>query len=217
MTVLTNSAGVVVGVGNPVMADDGFGQTVLRRIETSESGSGTIRTAFVRTTALLALEALDGAEQAVVVDAVDAEGPPGTVCRYPLDGGRQAPTTSMHDFDFASALDQCDDIYDLPEQIVLVGAVPRDTDPRIGLSQPVRQAVPTVATLARAELSSDHTDRPMQATWYCVDCDTEISADAVDEHESKEHSVTGRLTPDRLLSNDPGGRDDGGSDSGGGH
>ena len=38
---------------------------------------------------------------------------------------------------------------------------------------------------------------------YCTDCEERIEPDAVDEHEAAGHGVTGRLRPDRLLSDDP--------------
>jgi hydrogenase maturation protease len=201
---------VAVGVGNPTMGDDGFGRAVLDELRDarceSDAGVGGADppdrahgTAFVGTTALLALEAMDGAERAVVVDAVDGAGEPGTVHRFPL-AGADGPAVTMHDFTFAEAVERCADVYDLPERTVVVGAVPATVEPGTGVSEPLCRAVGPAARLVRAELTE--TTR-MDGTWYCTDCEERIEPDAVDEHEAAGHGVTGRLRPDRLLSDDP--------------
>jgi hypothetical protein len=43
----------------------------------------------------------------------------------------------------------------------------------------------------------------VDATWYCQDCEEQLDAGAVDDHEARGHSVRGRLRPDRLLAQDP--------------
>lgn len=197
------TGGVVVGVGNPTMADDGLGRAVVRALELTRPG---LASSFAGTTAMLAMEAMDGADRAVVVDAVDAAGPPGTVHRTRLaDDGAPAEVT-MHDFTFAEALRTCGSVYDLPERVVVVGVVPAQVEPRVGLSGAVEAGVADAAAAVAAELDGDRHDggdRFVDATWYCVDCEAEIAADAVDEHETKGHSVRGRLRPEHLLSQDP--------------
>ncbi len=195
---------VVVGVGNPTMGDDGVARKVIRKLEgTSDKKPDAT---FVGTTALLALEAMDGAGRAVVVDAIDAEGPPGTIHRVRLDDEDSPAEVLMHDFTFASATRSCGSAYDLPDHVVVVGVVPAAIEPTIGLSPTIDRIVPDLAAAIEAERRGDRPkggDRFMQATWYCVDCEAEIEADAVDEHERKGHSVRGRLRPERLLSQDP--------------
>lgn len=200
---MTAASGVAVGVGNPTMGDDGLGQAVVQMLEAEVHGFAVD---FVGTTALLALEAMDGTDRAVVVDAIDAAGPPGTVYRMGLNDDTVPTEVLMHDFTFAEAVQSCGAAYDLPDRIVVVGVVPAAIEPRTELSETVSRAVPAAAAAVTAELDgSRHNggDRFVDATWYCVDCETRIDADAVDEHERKEHSVRARLQPERLLSQDP--------------
>lgn len=191
---------VAVGVGNPTMGDDGVGRAVVRAVD-----DATVETAFAGTTALMALEAMAGTDRAVVVDAVDAGGEPGTVHRLPVDDGPAGAQVTMHDFTFAEAVRACGGVYELPDRVTLVGVVPDRVGPGVGLSDPVERAVPVAARLALAELRGDRHDRDttMETSWYCVDCETVIDADAVDQHERQGHSVRGRLRPERLLSQDP--------------
>jgi hydrogenase maturation protease len=189
---------VAVGVGNPTRRDDGLGRAVVRRLD--------VPATFAGTTAFLALEAMSGCRQAVVVDAVDAAGPPGTVHRFPLDAvAPEVPELTLHDLTFGDAVEAAADTYDLPERLTVVGAVPARTDGGIGVSDPVGAALP--ATVAAVEAELGVRQRPggtsMDAHWYCHDCDSEIGASAVEDHERRGHSVTGRLRPERLLSQDP--------------
>jgi hydrogenase maturation protease len=195
----TDAGGVVVGVGNPTMGDDGLGRAVVRRLEDETEA------VFAGTTAFFALEAMSGADRAVVVDAIETDDPPGTVRRYPLSDPASAPQVTMHDVTVVDALETCGGVYDLPETVVLVGVVPASVDEGIGLSDAVERAIPAAAATVRGELGDSERDggEHMDARWYCTDCETEIEASAVDEHEQQGHSVTGRLRPERLLAQDP--------------
>jgi len=43
----------------------------------------------------------------------------------------------------------------------------------------------------------------MTSSWYCTDCETRIEKEAIEDHESRGHHVSGAIRPDRLLGNDP--------------
>ena len=208
---MTDAGPVVVGVGNPTMGDDGLGRVVVRRLD------GGVASTFAGTTGFFALEAMSGADSAVVVDAVDGEGPPGTLHRARLDraAGETAPEVTLHDLTFADALRSCRSAYDLPDRVVLVGMVPATVEGGIGLSDRVEAALPAATAAVRAEVGRRprHGGRlDMNARWYCRDCDERIDAEAVDDHEDRGHSVRGQLWPDRLLAQDPWETGDGGAD-----
>lgn len=207
----------VVGVGNPTMGDDGLGRALVDRLDTDSASLSRVQ--FAGTTAMFALEAIDGVERAIVADAVDAPGDPGTIHRFELGGDGPAQVT-MHDFTVTEALQSCRSAYDLPSQVVVVGAVPVSIEPRIGLSPTLERALPAVVAAIRAEASNTRSelgDQSVDATWYCVDCETEIDPDAVDEHERQGHSVRGRLRPERLLSQRPSQSNGPSAESGGEH
>jgi hydrogenase maturation protease len=193
---------MVVGVGNPTMGDDGLGRAVVDRLDAD------VPATFAGTTGFFALEAMSGAEAAVVVDAVDAEGPPGTLHRARLDRGDDGgvPEVTLHDLTFADALRSCRSAYDLPDRVVLVGMVPAAVEGGIGLSDRVDATLPVATDAVRAELGQRRRHgggSDVNATWYCRDCDERIDAETVDDHEARGHSVRGRLRPDRLLTQDP--------------
>jgi hydrogenase maturation protease len=145
--------GVVVGVGNPTMGDDGLGRAVVRAVRTSVRPEAPVEATFAGTTAFFALEAMSGTERAVLVDAVTDSGPPGTVYRYRLDRPTEpTPEVTMHDVTFLDALESCGSAYDLPERVVLVGVVPDRVGAGLELSDAVAGSVPVAAAAVRAEL-----------------------------------------------------------------
>jgi hydrogenase maturation protease len=139
----------IVGVGNTIMGDDGVGPSLVERLEDSPVGSAAdVRLTDAGTTGFMALEAMSGAERAVVVDAVETGDPPGTVHEYRCVDGTfetDVPEMTMHDVSFTEALVAGRDVYDLPDEIRILGVEPADVSIGDELSEPVEQAVSELA------------------------------------------------------------------------
>jgi len=134
----------VVGVGNSIMGDDGVGPTIIERLEGSPAGAADdVRLVDAGTTGFLALEAMSGAERAVVVDAVETGEPPGTIHEYRyVDGAFETdvPEMTMHDVSFTEAMVAGRDVYDLPDEIRILGVEPADVSIGDELSGAVERA-----------------------------------------------------------------------------
>ena len=134
----------IVGVGNPLMGDDGVGPTVVERLEDSPAGSAAgVRLMDAGTTGFLALEGMSGAERAVVVDAVQTGETPGTIHEYRcVDGNFETdiPEMTMHDVSFTEAMVAGRDVYDLPDEIRILGVEPADVSIGDELSEAVEEA-----------------------------------------------------------------------------
>jgi hydrogenase maturation protease len=76
---------IVIGVGNPVIADDALGIEVARRLRRQLAGQGDVTVAEVYNGGLELMEAMAGYESAFVVDAIVAGSPPGTIYRLGVD------------------------------------------------------------------------------------------------------------------------------------
>ncbi|MEF8757458.1 MAG: hydrogenase maturation protease [Halobacteriales archaeon] len=148
----------VVGIGNAIMSDDGVGESVVKALQERELPDDVDAT-HAGTTAFFALEAMDGADRAVVVDAVaTGDAPPGAVHRYRYrDGGFDGatPDVLMHDFSLTDALQAGRTAYDLPDELVVVGVEPATTDPGVELSDPVAESVPAVVDAVFEELTTE--------------------------------------------------------------
>jgi len=76
---------VVIGLGSPFLSDDSVGPRVVRRL--AEQGLSGVRLVEAHAGGLLLLEELDGAQRAVIVDALlDKRRTAGEVCLASLDG-----------------------------------------------------------------------------------------------------------------------------------
>jgi hydrogenase maturation protease len=155
----------IVGVGNPIMGDDGVGPTVVDRLTESPAGSAAdVRLTDAGTTGFLALEAMSGAERAVVVDAVETGDTPGTIHEYRcVDGSFETaiPEMTMHDVSFTEAMVAARDVYDLPDEIRILGVEPADVSIGEELSEPVEQtAVELVDVLTERIENTNERSKP---------------------------------------------------------
>jgi len=147
---------LVVGVGNVLHGDDGFGVEVVKRlgkrrlppgVDVAETGIGGIH---------LVHELMAGYDALVVVDAVDRDRPPGTVMvidaevidvgELPVDE-RHDLLADMHLATPERALMVAEAAGVLPERTVIVGCQPAEVDTLgIGLSPEVTRAVDDAVT-----------------------------------------------------------------------
>ncbi len=147
----------VVGVGNPIMGDDGVGEHVIEKLREEGLPDGVVAT-HAGTTAFFALEAMSGADYAIVVDAVAVkDASPGAIHRYRYREGSfdgSPPDVLMHDFSFSDALQAGQDPYDLPEELLVIGVQPADTGPGTELSDTVAERIPDVIDLVRETIAA---------------------------------------------------------------
>jgi hydrogenase maturation protease len=146
----------VVGVGNVLTGDDALGPTVVRHLEaTYELGEGvTVLDAGTPGADLAAHVA--GLDALVVVDTVRAVGAPGTLVTYrgaELLRRPLAPRVNPHAPGLQETLLTLELTGGAPRDVLLVGVVPASVEVGIGMSPPVRRAVPEAIRAVLAELA----------------------------------------------------------------
>ena len=153
---MTAARVLVVGVGNVLHGDDGFGVEVARRLSSrpmpagvtlAETGIGGIH---------LVHELMAGYDALVVVDTVDRGRPPGTVMVIEADvtDVAELPVEERHDLladmhlatpERALMVARAAGV--LPERTIIVGCQPAEIEALgIGLTSPVSQAVDDAVT-----------------------------------------------------------------------
>ncbi len=101
---------LVLGLGNPILTDDGVGIQVVREVQSHLASSGEAGQGCVFAEAsvggLRLLELLAGHGRAVLVDAIQRSGgKPGDICRLKIGDLRSSlHSGSTHDMTFAEAL-----------------------------------------------------------------------------------------------------------------
>jgi hydrogenase maturation protease len=150
---------LVVGLGNPILGDDGVGWKVAEEVREKLSipsptaplpageGSHVVDVECLSLGGISLMEHLIGYERAILIDAFSLEGPIGSILVLKLS---ELPnysafhTTSAHDTSFQNAITLGRSMgAQLPEEITVVGIATRQVyDFSEELSPPVAQAVP---------------------------------------------------------------------------
>lgn len=135
----------IIGVGNPLMGDDGVGIAIVERlrgltlpdeVEVVDGGTG----------GLTLLHLMEGAAVVLLVDAAEMGEPPGTVRRLGLEEIRPdgEAAISLHQAGLAEVFALGRELGMLPPRLVVFGVQPSSVEQRIGLSPPVETALPAV-------------------------------------------------------------------------
>lgn len=145
----------MLGVGNLLLKDEGVGVHVARRlldmdlpprVEVLEGG----------TAGLDLLDAIEGREKVIVVDAVQTGQPPGTLYRFSRDDIEERPKQrmSLHDIDMTDLLKLSDLLGgEKPAEVVVIGVEARDIETAsMELSPEIEAQVPTLIDLVIREI-----------------------------------------------------------------
>jgi hydrogenase maturation protease len=121
---------VIIGMGNPLLSDDGVGIVVAHAVAERMRHSVNLAVTELHIGGIRLMEAMAGFDRAVVVDAMLSGADPGTVMRFDPKGLVTTKNTfSSHDTDFATAcnLGRMAGV-SLPEKVAFWGIEARDVD-----------------------------------------------------------------------------------------
>jgi hydrogenase maturation protease len=148
---------VVIGVGNPAIADDAIGIEVARWLKKNLAGYPGITVSEVYNGGLELMEAMAGFDKAVLVDAIVTGSAPGTIHRVTLDEVatcRNTSTTHNGSISIALEFGRISGVK-IPETIHVWAVEAGDvTTFREGLTAEVQEAIPIVAAEILQELFS---------------------------------------------------------------
>ncbi len=146
---------LVMGLGNVLVGDDGFGPYVIRTLESRYRFPEEVSVLDAGTPGLDLVPHLRGPEAVVLLDTVRSSSPPGTLLRYDREAILRhppAPRVSPHDPALKETLLTLDLAGEGPREVVLVGVVPERLDTGPGLSPRVREAVEPAVRAVLEEL-----------------------------------------------------------------
>ncbi len=143
----------MLGIGNPIMGDDGIGIVLLEQLMAAGL-EHPVEFVDGGTIGMSLLPLLEDARSLLVLDAVAGDGPPGTVVHLCGDqlprllrGKLSAHQVGLFDVLVAARLRGTE-----PDRVAVVGLTPGDIDLRVTLSPAVAAAVPAAVALAREVL-----------------------------------------------------------------
>lgn len=154
---------LVLGVGNILLQDEGVGVRVVEQLQEAYAFPEEVQVLDGGTMGLDLLYYLEEVDRLLVVDAVDARQPPGTVVRL-TDG--QIPALlgrkiSPHQIGLADLLSVAG-LRDLtPRETVLIGVQPASLETDLSLSPIVSAQLPSIVDMVIEELKRwGHSIRP---------------------------------------------------------
>jgi hydrogenase maturation protease len=145
----------ILGLGNVLMGDDGFGPYVAEALAAAYEFPAGVSLVDLGTPGLDLAPFLAGADLVIVADSVRSDGPPGALRLYRRDAIlAHAPDQRLgpHDPGFAQCLLTLDFAGCGPRDVLLVGVIPETTEPRARLSPSVRAGVAVAMDAIVAEL-----------------------------------------------------------------
>ena len=144
---------LILGLGNVLCADDGVGAAAVARLCRERVAPPGVQMLDGGTLGLSLLPLVESARDVLLVDAVRADAPPGTLVR--LDGDDVMPAAlerlSPHQVGVADLLEAMRLRDRLPRRLVLLGVVPESLELRLGRSPAVESALPALVERVVAE------------------------------------------------------------------
>lgn len=147
---------LLLGLGNPLMSDDGAGQEILARLESeAPDWGGKVEFLDGGTQGLALLGRFDGRKAVLFLDAVRLGDKPGAV--HMLRGDQLARMGSAgvtaHEGSAPQILAALRLLGEVPQEVAVVGIEPERLATGIGLSAAVQAGVPAAAGVARRTIT----------------------------------------------------------------
>ncbi len=143
--IASSDAVAVLGLGNLVHADDGVGIHAVQQLQRDQRLPPGAVLIDGGTHGLGLLPHISGFSRLLVIDAVDAGQPPGTVVRFEGSALNGLPgKASVHQLGFADIMVALKLLGELPPELVVLGVQPLSTEWNIVLTAPVREALPAL-------------------------------------------------------------------------
>jgi len=148
---------LVLGVGNPLMSDDGVGQRLLAALAERLPALDGVEYLDAGTLGFMLLPRVEQCDGLLALDAAQLDAPPGTVRVFEgaeLDVFVRSPRCSVHELGLRDLLDAARLTDSLPARRALVGVQPAELGWGVALSGEVEAALPVAVTAARRLLEA---------------------------------------------------------------
>ena len=148
---------LVLGIGNVLLTDEGVGIRVAEEmkkmklppeVEVMDGGVGGLNLQYC----------VEGRKKVIVVDAVKAGAPPGTLFRFTDKdlAAKKGVMRSAHGIDFSDVVAIVNFLGTRPDEIVFLGIEPESLDAGMELSPNMQKMVPVLINLVMKEIGSQN-------------------------------------------------------------
>ncbi|OQW94738.1 MAG: hypothetical protein BWK77_08750 [Verrucomicrobia bacterium A1] len=148
---------VVIGLGNPLMSDEGIGIHVIQALEARAGEFPGVDFLDAGASGMTALHAMAGRRKAVFVDCARMGELPGSIRRFTPDqvvSGKVLPGFSLHEGDLLAFIRLSERLGECPKEIVIFGIEPASVESGQELSAELTANLSRYQDLVVAELRS---------------------------------------------------------------
>ena len=144
----------LLGVGNILMADEGFGVHFVRWFSSRHRPNDHLRVVDGGVLGYGLFDIICGSEKLIVVDVIKADDRPGSIYRFTRQELelRMPPPTSAHEVTFPDVLFKAELIGELPETIFLCIVPENFSDMRLEMTPSLRERFPVMEKVLLQEL-----------------------------------------------------------------
>lgn len=144
---------LVVGIGNILLRDEGFGPHLIRKMQTMRLPA-SVELLDGGTAGADLIDYICDRRKVIFIDAVRADAEPGSVFRITEADftSNIRRSISLHEFGLVETLFMAKLLHCAPKNVILLGITPQDISCGVGLSQKIKALVPTVTDLVLNEL-----------------------------------------------------------------
>jgi len=160
---------LVLGCGNPLIGDDGFGPAVIQHLETHYVLTDSVAAIDCGTsTRDILFDILLSAQKPgklIIVDVTDSPGlAPGEIREIDIDQIRPEKISdfSLHQFPTTNMLKEIKEETPIDVRVLVVQVAGMPTEVKPGLSEPVQAAIPPMCERIMAEIGSTQNQRRLE-------------------------------------------------------
>jgi len=144
------ASAMLIGLGNLILGDEGVGVHAMHRLERDYAFAPRIELVDGGTSGLDLLPLLKGQRRLLLIDALAADAPAGSIRIIRDEQIRTALTekVSLHHLGIADLLALAELLGYAPPEIALIGVVPERLEMELGLSDRLRDRMPAIIATA---------------------------------------------------------------------
>ena len=142
MTDESNSRIAIIGIGNPMMADDGIGPRLISELQGSIAGVDLID---MGTGGMQLVHVLAGYDSVIIIDSADMGLSPGESRVFSPDdvvSFKETRAYSLHDWDLMRSIEISRQLGEAPQRILILAIQPDSLEMQEGLSSEVDKGIP---------------------------------------------------------------------------
>ena len=146
---------VVLGLGNPLMADEGIGVHLVERLLESADQYPAVDFIDAGTGGLSILYQIEERRKAILIDCAFMDEPPGTIRRFTPDEVQSVKVLahqSLHEADLMQIIALARQLGQAPGAIVIFGIQPQRVEPGLGLSRTLMERIEEYISVILQEL-----------------------------------------------------------------